>query len=97
MDQGPCLSLVFSARAPVKMQITDVSSQHRNIFHYNPRKLSASTFYSATVIVLEQDLVPLGIYLKLANRFLRSKIRSQQWKFAVTLPWSAEEFPAPSA
>ena len=25
------------------------------------------------------------------------KIRSQQWKFAVTLPWSAHEFPAPSA
>lgn len=45
MDQGPCLSLVFSARAPVKMQITEASSKHRNVFHYNPRKFSASAFY----------------------------------------------------
>lgn len=49
------------------------------------------------VIVLEQGLVPVGIYLKLANCLLMPKIRSQQWKFAVTLPWSAQEFLAPSA
>ena len=48
------------------MQITEVSSKHRNTFHYNPRKLSASTFYSAMVIVLEQGLLVYTQNLQIA-------------------------------